>query len=133
MLKWIGTTLLVLITVAIVGYYIAVFHSTTERELTCEGLWKRGGNGQVEIAHVVLTESRFWVWWTDSDGAIALETDKSPLWARESDVTIIGSGSLAVYLFGARGQVGEYREASRKLTFEFAEGLQFVGRCKNRE
>lgn len=137
MIKWIGIVLLVLIAVPFVGFYAAVFHSTTERELTCEGSWERGGNGQAEIAHMVLTESRFWVWWTDSDGDVMIQTDKSAISTYVPFVRKIGDGSLALYMFSNgmnedRKMVGGYREANRELTIEFSENFLFVGHCKNR-
>lgn len=137
MIKWIGMTLLVLITIPAIAYYILVFHSVTRRELICEGAWERGGNGQAETAYVIFQEYRFWVWWTDSDGDVSVQTDKLAITRSVHNVSKTDNDWLAVYLFedvshDDRRLVGGYREANREITFKFADDLVFVGRCRNR-
>jgi hypothetical protein len=62
-------------------------------ELTCEGRWRTGR--QPEVAHVVLTQYRWWVrLWGDSDGNVKVQTDN---YLRALDIPFIdkiGVGSL---------------------------------------
>ena len=60
-----GILKIIAVAVLLVGVclYVLVNHSTVTQELTCKGYWKElGQNKEVaEVAHVQLTEYRWWL------------------------------------------------------------------------
>ena len=118
---------------AVACFYILVNYSAFTRELTCNGHWKQVEQSKevAEVAHVQLTEYRWWVHlWSESDGNVAVQTEKLPLASYISFVHKIGRGSLALFEFRdgkAENLRGGYREANGEMTVKFSDSLTFVG------
>ena len=67
------TVFLALVVTVGAALYVVVNHSEKQQELTCEGSWR--DDRQPEVAHVVLSEYRWWVHlWGDSDGYVKVST-----------------------------------------------------------
>src|SRR5215207_2650432 len=83
-------------------FYVVLNHSTLTQELTCKGHWQRVRDTEqvAEVAHVQLTEYRWWVHlWAESDGNVAMQTEKLALASYLGFVHKIGEGSLSLYEF----------------------------------
>jgi hypothetical protein len=130
MLKIIAVTLLV----AGMLFYVLVNHSTLTQELTCNGYWRE--RGDEEVAHVQLTEYRWWVHlWAESDGNVKMHAEKLAVANYVEFVRKIGEGSLALYEFRddkGRGFKGGYRVSKGEMTIKLSDSLIFVGSCKPR-
>ena len=68
-LFWLLKIIAVAVLLAGVLLYVLVNHSAVTQELTCKGYWK--DKGEADVAHVQLTEYRWWVHlWSESDGNV---------------------------------------------------------------
>jgi len=111
--------------------YVLGNYSEITLELTCTGYWKElGQNKEVaEVAHVQLTEYRWWVL-GESDGNVKVQTEKLASAHYIPFVEKIGKGSLAIYEFreSKSGDFkGGYRAANGEITLKFSDNLFFVG------
>jgi hypothetical protein len=137
-----GILKIIAIALLLVGVclYVVVNYSELTQELTCNGYWKElGQNKEVaEVAHVRLTEYRWWVHlWSESDGIVEVQTEKFALAYYYPFVRKLNKGSLALYEFFRESKSadlqGGYRAANGEITLKFPGNLVFVGTsCKPR-
>ena len=120
-----------------VCFYVVVNYSAVTQELTCNGYWKElGPNKEVaEVAHVRLTEYRWWLWWlSESDGNVKAQTEKFAWLFYFAFVRKFNEGSLTLYEFRRSKSddfEGGYRAANGELTLKSG-NLVFVGKCRPR-
>lgn len=130
-----GILKIIAVAVLLLGvcFYVVVNYSALTQELTCKGYWKElGQNKEVaEIAHVRLTEYRWWVHlWSESDGSVEVQTENFALAHYIPFVEKIGQGSLALYEFRKSKFAdlqGGYRASNGEITLKFSDDLVFVG------
>jgi hypothetical protein len=130
-----GILKIIAVAVLLVGvcFYVLVNYSAVTQELTCKGYWKElGQNKEVaEVAHVQLTEYRWWVRWLgETDGNVKVQTEKYASAHYIPFVRKINEGSLALYTFweSKSGDFqGGYRAANAEITLKFSDNLVFVG------
>jgi hypothetical protein len=126
---------IIAVAVLLVGvcFYVLVNYSALTQELTCKGYWKElGQNKEVaEVAHVQLTEYRWWVRWLgESDGNVKVQTEKNFVAYYFPFVSKINEGSLAIYEFRQSKSddlQGGYRASNGEITLKFSDNLVFVG------
>ena len=135
-----GILKIIAVTVLLVGVclYVVANYSELTQELTCKGSLKELGENVVvaevaEVVHVQLTEYRWWVHlWSENDGYVKTQTEKSASFGYIPFVRKFGQGSLALYEFhdirNSKPYLrGGYRASNGELTLVFSDNLVFVG------
>lgn len=116
--------------------YVIINFSEKKTDLTCRGYMQNGSEQKAEIAYVILSEFRWWTrLWSDSDGVVRIQTDKSAMMKYVSHLTKIGEGSLALFVFRDERlgkMIGGYRVANGEITIQFIGSMIFAGKCDGR-